>query len=320
MALGQNIIKNEQEGLTAPQVNKGIIGLITLFEQNVAYNKLLKTINKSNEIKIEQTIKSILKNKEFNYNTDSISINSNPVSVEYTLNNEALLQARSEGTEKKPIINKYLKSMSIYNKNTNHSQQSNISAGGNGGIFIYYSSIIGYNFNSNINNLFKNAYNLISVSFKSMYTLISKPIFVVTPDKIIIQLFYYIFIPNILKLKKYYKYGSLRRNKINNLIWKKRKSNINTLFKKFRKMNVNVRINLRKLSNLTLTKVYPERFEKLCEILSKFFKKPIELDLIRLHYPYNDSHILVNLLGIMINKIKLRMIIRRLFEKAVIKI
>ena len=82
---------------------------------------------------------------------------------------------------------------------------------------------------------------------------------------------------------------------------------------------MNVRIKLRKLSNYPLTKVYPNRFKKLCEILSNLLQKPVELDLIRLHYPYNDSTILVNLLGIMINRIKLRIIIRRLFEKAVLK-
>ena len=270
-------------------------------EQNLAYNKLLKSINKSNEIKIEQTIKSILKNKDFDYKTDSISINSNPVSVEWG------------GNSPHKCINKYLKSMSIYNMRT-----------AKGGIFIYYSNIIGYYFNSNINKLIKNAYSLITASFKSMYALISKPVFIITSDKIIIQLFYYLFIPNILKLKKIYKYGYRQRNKLNNFTLikgalLKRKSNIKKLYRKFRKLNVNVRINLRKLSNTTLINVYPKRFEKLCEILSNFFKKPVELDLIRLHYPYNDSTILVNLLGIMINKIKLRIIIRKLFEKAVIK-
>jgi hypothetical protein len=61
------------------------------------------------------------------------------------------------------------------------------------------------------------------------------------------------------------------------------------------------------------------KFKKLCDILSHLFKKPVQLDLIRLHYPYNDSNILVNLLGIMINKIRLRIIFRKLFEKAIIK-
>jgi hypothetical protein len=70
---------------------------------------------------------------------------------------------------------------------------------------------------------------------------------------------------------------------------------------------------------VVITKIFADKFKILCDILSHLFKKPVHLDLIRLHYPYNDSNILVNLLGIMIKKIKLRIIFRKLFEKAVIK-
>jgi hypothetical protein len=273
-----------------------ISNILTLFEKKLSINKSFYKINKSNEINIEQIIKSNLKNKNFDYKTDSISINSNPISVEYSV----------FGSNKKPIINKFLKSLSIYNLRKN-------------GIFINYRLLMGYYFDSNINKLIINAYNLLSVSFKSMYCLISKPKFIFTPDKVTIQLFYYLFIPNILKLKKIYRYGYSRRNKLNYLIGKKRKSNIKKLYRKFRNINVNIRIKLRKLSNITLSKVFTQKIENLCEILSNSFKKSVELELIRLHYPYNDSNILVNLLGIMINKFKLRIPIRRLFKKAVIK-
>ena len=79
------------------------------------------------------------------------------------------------------------------------------------------------------------------------------------------------------------------------------------------------RYHLMKLANINLVKVYPLKFEKLCEVLNSLFNKPVELDLIRLHYPYNDSNILVRLLAFMINKMKLRRITRRLFNKAVVK-
>ena len=273
-----------------------ISNIWTLFEKKLSINKLFYKINKSNEIKIEQLIKSNLKNKNFDYKTDSI--NPNPISIEYSV----------FGSNKKPIINKFLKSLSIYNLRKN-------------GIFINYRSLMGYSFDSKINKLIINIYNLLSVSFKSMYCLISKQKFIFTPDKIIIQLFYYLFIPNILKkkLKNIYRYGYSRRNKLNYFIGIKRKSNIKKLYRKFRNIDVNVRIKLRKLSNITLSKVYTEKIEKLCEILSNYFKKSVELELIRLHYPYNDSNILVNLFGFMINKFKLRIPIRRLFNKAVIK-
>jgi hypothetical protein len=277
---------------------------LLLIENKLLINKIFFpfNINKINEIKIEQTMKSIFKNKEFDYNLENISINSNPVEMLYSNNiNKSSL---SENLQKKPIINQYLKSMSIYNTIKK-------------GVFISYSNIIGFNFNTESNKLIKNIYNLLAGSFKSMYCLISKPVFVMTPDKIIIQLFYFLFIPNILKFKKIFKYGN--RKKLSKQTWFKRKKRIKKQYRNFRKIKINVRIKLRKLSNVVLTKVFKVKFKKLCDILSHLFKKPVQLDLIRLHYPYNDSNILVNLLGIMINKIKLRIIFRKLFEKAVIK-
>ena len=65
---------------------------------------------------------------------------------------------------------------------------------------------------------------------------------------------------------------------------------------------------LMKLANINLIKIFPLKFEKLCEVLNSIFNKPVELDLIRVHYPYNDSNILVRLLAFMINKMKFRRI------------
>jgi hypothetical protein len=79
------------------------------------------------------------------------------------------------------------------------------------------------------------------------------------------------------------------------------------------------RYHLMKLANINLIKIYPLKFEKLCEVLNSIFNKPVELDLIRLHYPYNDSNILVRLFAFVINKVKLRRITRRLFHKVVVK-
>lgn len=274
--------------------------------KNLLKNKKDISLNKTNEIKIEQTINSILKNKSFDSNIDTISPNSNPVAIVYSNNNNNNNLTMSVNIQKKPIINQYLKSLSKYNLI-------------NKGIFISYSNIISFNFNTETNKLIKNIYKLLAASFKSMYCLISKPVFVITPDKIIIQLFYFLFIPNILKYKKLHEYGNISNRKLNKNKWFKRKLRIRKQYRKFKKIKVNIRIKLRKLSNVVLTKVFTNKFKILCDLLSNLFKKPVHLDLIRLHYPYNDSNILVNLLGIMINKIKLRIIFRKLFEKAVIK-
>jgi Mitochondrial ribosomal protein (VAR1) len=285
----ENIISNS--ALTNINILPSINTIAT--KDNILLNNnnitdLSKIKIKLNQMKIKQTIKSIAKNNNFNCKTDIIPVNSNPVTVLYN------------NINKNPILNQYLKSMSNYNMKTK-------------GIFIIYSNIIGYNFNTETNKLIKNIYNLLAATFKSMYCLISKPVFVITPDKIIIQLFYYLFIPNILKFKKIHRLGYKHKYKFRSNNKTKR------LYLKYKQIKNKVRINLRKLSNVTLTKIYSEKFKILCQILSRLFKKPVELNLIRLHYPYNDSNILVNLLGIMINRIKVRIIFRKLFRKAVIK-
>nr|YP_009704472.1 hypothetical protein [Volvariella volvacea]AYD91361.1 hypothetical protein [Volvariella volvacea]AYD91392.1 hypothetical protein [Volvariella volvacea]AYD91446.1 hypothetical protein [Volvariella volvacea] len=273
--------------------------LIENQEQKLLIARIFKSITRSNEIKIKNTINSIATQQQ-----QQVS-NTNPISIIYNQVNN------------KPIINNYIKGVATLSNNTLASLSLPNSLGlRRNGIFINYHNIIGYSFNNLNTKLIKNISSLLVATFKSMYCLISKPVFVITPDKIIIQLFYYLFIPNILKIKRFHRYGYRRRNNLN---WIKRRRNITKLYRKLRKIKVNVRIKLRKLSNSTLIKVYPDRFKKLCEILSNLLQKPVELDLIRLHYPYNDSTILVNLLGIMINRIKLRIIIRRLFEKAVLK-
>jgi hypothetical protein len=273
--------------------------------KNLLLNRVFNSINKTNEIKIEHTINSIFNNKEFDYKTDSIPINSNPIPVVYT-NNSTLL-GEGNNISKIPNINKYLKGMSQYNKR-------------NKGVSIDFSNFIGFNFNRKINKIIPNIYNLLANIFESMYSLISKPVLIFNNNKIIIKLFYYLIIPNILKYKKIYNFGNKRRNNLRiYLTWKKRRNKIKKLYRNFRKININTRIKLRKLSLYNISQIFPNKFKNLCEILSNLLQKNVELELIRLHYPYNDSNILANLLAIMINRIKLRILIKRLFAKAILK-
>nr|YP_009517226.1 ribosomal protein S3 [Myochromella boudieri]AYE93130.1 ribosomal protein S3 [Myochromella boudieri] len=336
----------------APYDTSNIITSTHAVNSKVKINELKVLIdNSNNKHNFEKTVANIYrvreKNKNFLNNKDSfidpIMGSKPPVSVFYYNNTEN--KGVNAAYAIKPIIHQYLKEMSIYNIRKK-------------GIFIFYSILTGFFFNSESNKLYKNIYNLLAASFKSMYCLISKPVFISTPDKIVIQLFYFLFIPNILKLKKFYKYASdynLKDYKGDTIYnyntensenkegtqenmyseaqlhsgalspkGEKRKKIVNRnkikrQYSKFRKIKINVRVKLRKLSNIALTKVFSNKLKILCLILNKIFKKPVELDLIRTHYPYNDSNILVNLLGIMINKIKLRIIIRRFFEKAIIK-
>jgi len=287
--------------------------LLNLNNKKISLDLSFNQINKNNEIKIRNTRKSILNYSNFNSLEAFGSIGDLGPIKDKSLNNNysSPVKIMYYNINNKPIINQYLKEISKFNMLRK-------------GIFINYNNLIGFNFN-NINKLIKNIYKLLQSSFKSMYCLISKPVFIITPDKIIIQLFYYLFIPNLFKLKQiklYYKnkkYNYLKLIKNLRYLKKKHRRFKKNIRRRFRRIKKTTKINLIKLSNYNLIKIFPNKFNILCNILSNLFKKPVELNLIRLHYPYLDSNILVNLLGIMINKIRLRILIRKIFKNTIIK-
>jgi len=239
----------------------------------------------------------------------------------------------------------------------------------------------------------ESTYNLLKIIFKSLYCLISKPIFTISGEKIIIQLFYYLNIPNksifkwfsiffnkkikkmyndinnrkTISLIRYYRKkttcGSRKKYNFSNLYTRfffGKKGNVLNLGNKYFSFGPGKRIkrsyfNLRKrffairaannatatqrnnlaaslhtananrkfiLFNLfknSLNKVYQNKFKIICNILSKFFNKPVELQLTRLHHPYLDSNILVNLLAINLKKKKSNLLINKIFKKKPIK-
>ena len=204
----------------------------------------------------------------------------------------------------------------------------------------------GYNRKGN-NRLIKYSYKLLFYFFKSMYCLISKPIFLFTPDKVVIQLFYFLNIPKF----KVFKWYSIFKNK---LIRQKREAMIkqnkqikqrNRLKKdafksygrKNRKKKIKwkvartlIRLNKKRtkvknilfnLNKYNLFRVFSLKFKLICEILNNKFKKPVEFQLIRIHQPYLDSNILVNLLSLNIRnkKFKTNVQIQKLFQKRVVK-
>lgn len=61
------------------------------------------------------------------------------------------------------------------------------------------------------------------------------------------------------------------------------------------------------------------KLENLVNLLSKLFKKSVELELIRIYSPQNESNILANLIGILSNFIKFRYIHMKLFKISKIK-
>jgi hypothetical protein len=200
------------------------------------------------------------------------------------------------------------------------------------------SSLTGDNRTSN-NRLIKYSYKLLFYFFKSIYCLISKPVFLFTPDKVIIQLFYFLNIPKS-KVFKWYsilnnkiirqRWSLLKRNQLKTVISYSNKDMLNkvklswrikkTLFRLNKKRNKvkNILFNLNKFN---IFKVFSLKFKLICEVLSNKFKKPVELQLIRIHQPFYDSNILVNLLSLNIKnkKFKPNVAIEKLYAKKAVK-
>jgi Mitochondrial ribosomal protein (VAR1) len=258
-------------------------------------------------------------NKYISYNFNSKNILLRGVEPQTNKSLKTIASTATVGTDPKININK----VNGFNKELN--RLKNVSV------------LTGYNQSAN-NRLIKYSYKLLFYFFKSMYCLISKPVFLFTPDKVTIQLFYYLNIPKF----KVFKWYSILNNKLNipssdlnlsnknNVLSYSNKEMMNkvklswrikkTLFRLNKKRNKvkNILFNLNKFN---LFKVFSIKFKLICEILSNKFKKPIELQLIRIHHPFHDSNILVNLLSLNIKnkKFKTNVAIEKLYAKKTIK-
>lgn len=242
---------------------------IKLYDQNLSS---FKTNNKNNNKLILGIKKSSFNSLELPLNTSKIEIkdlnnltsSSSDINKDNLLNldNSTVTSSQSLNSSSVSLrINKYLKAINLLNSNT----KSKITN---------YSDNISYNFNNANNKLIKNIFTLLEYSFISMSSLISKPVFEITPEKVVIHLYFFVF----------------NNKSVDNF-----KDSNSFLIKNSNKLN------------------------KICHILSLYFKKPVELELVRLHYPYFNNNILVNLLGLIINRIKVRFIMKKLFKKAIIK-
>lgn len=164
-------------------------------------------------------------------------------------------------------------------------------------VFTAINKNIVYNFNNNKIKLIKNIENILNDAFYSMKSLISRPVFEISAKKIIIHLFF--FLKNYRrKINKKNRNNYIRRNfnKFNS------KKNINK-DKLFKKLNFKFK---RHYDRYTFFNKFDKLLKFLAQILSKYLKKTVEFDLIRIHYPINDSHILAKSIGILGNKIRRR--------------
>jgi len=289
--------------------------------QEVGFDKGTVTNTKNNFIYIKKAL-LIYKNSN-----SLISSNSNSNS------NSNSFGVRADTGRKEDNLYKFLQNLTSYRKNLRIR-----------GIVLNYNKTISYSFNKNKKDNLISSINLLNTEkfiysfFKSIYCLISKPVFVITADKVIIELFYYLNIPKykVFKwftiffnknIKNLYLFFTKRqKNKLNLSItknWKLKKSIFRLKNKTILPLKINNTFCLDKLNlfKFNLAKVYENKFKLLTDILSTKFNKAVELNLIRLHHPYHDSNILVNSLDLNLkNKKKnVRIAIQKIFNRNAVK-
>ncbi len=203
------------------------------------------------------------------------------------------------------------------------------------GILLKYQKFISYNFNpghvikgadrhplletgKRSNDLKEDTINLLNYFFKSIYCIISKPVFIHSADKLTIQLFYFLNIPTkkifksfaIVYLKSFKNKGLKKRSQA--FSFRDSRIRIRNANKLRNKSNI-VRNIFLKLRKFDISKVFYKKFELICKILSKKFNKKIEFQLIRLHNPFYDMNILAKLYSLNLNNKKFK-IKQRIFS------
>ena len=172
-----------------------------------------------------------------------------------------------------------------------------------------YQQYIKFNFNAS--KKIQNLFGLLEYAFRAMSCLISKPVYSETPDKMIIHLFYYLVVVDSDPINKvtapianYYNGIEIKTNT--------QPSEYASRFGFGDGINNGSQKGL--VSKL-FTQSNIQKLNLLCLILSRIFKKPVELDLVRLHLPYFDDQILVKAIGIMSKDINARNIFNIIFTK-----
>ena len=221
----------------------------TELEQQKDINKKSTLISKGTEFLGGINILTPVKN-----NTVSISNKKfEGLSSSLTMDTSNIGALASEGYRKSKIkvnmntfVSKYLKSFSKFN------------------LDIATSQFLVYKFNNNKQKIISNITSILKNSFYSMYSIISRPVLEISPNKVTINLFFFV-----------------SRNK--------NRRQIGSYY-----------------NNLKFLSTNHKQLQFLCSNLSKYLKKPVELELIRLYYPYNDSQILANSIGLLSKNIRNR--------------
>lgn len=172
------------------------------------------------------------------------------------------------------------------------------------------SQYIQYHYNNRKKLFMESITSLIINSFYEMKSIISTPVFYITPNKVVIHLLYYV-----------------KRNKIK--VNRNKKININSLaLQPLRESGSTAHQQPNSAyqtvgmdAGRNFLNIHKHKFELLCYILSKCFNKKVVLDLVRIHNPYNDSKILAETFGLLSQnlRVKIRKLVDKTFKFAKIK-
>ncbi len=242
---------------------------ITLKNGRVISKLKAKYLNIIDMFAPNETTSITSSNKTNNINTQLIKSNNN--------NNKIIAHKKTNNSNINLIFNKYsdnkisklLKSLFKFNKDL--------------ASFQYFV----YNFNSNNNKFLKNITSILNFSFVSMSSLISRPVLKISSNKIVIHLFYYV------------KLLTANRKKMNRKLKYQMRSRLRFIMNSNKNNRFN---NYNEYTNRFFLEKNIKQLKYLASNLSKILKKPVTLDLVRLHYIFNDSQILAKSIGLLSNR------------------
>ena len=182
---------------------------------------------------------------------------------------------------------------------------------------------IRYYFSKYSNIKIDNIITLLEYSFRAMSCLISKPVFLDSPNELVINLFYFFIPGRINRVKKFNRLKRLGLLDPNKPTKPKVQTNTYAIFinnRNKKKLAIQKAKELREkfASRVLFSPKNLERLNILCTVLSRIFNKKIVLDLIPLKSPLFDDSILVKTIGIICNKVSVRTIFNFIFRKAIL--
>jgi hypothetical protein len=266
----QNLIQNKNRNKNSKE-NLTNYPNLYLYKSLVENHCTLLRNQENNKINLYNPVNQ--QNKEINKLENFKLIFKGQSSIESIepISNIQLINLKNNNLISQINTREYIKSLTKFESNNAYSFSNNYN----------------YKFFVDNNKIPKNINIFLEYSFLSLFYLISKPFFEITPDKIIIHLFCFQIKPK--KKVVIYKNNDILKKKIIYL-----KDNVSMLTKKINRIKLQI----------------------ISRILRKILKKTVELEIVRLHYPFYNTNIFVKLLGKMVNKIKFRRILRQFFNKA----